>query len=208
MVQIFPVFLKSLPIVVACQLFTFFVIGVYRGIWQYVGIRDVIIYVKAVTVGTALSAIVHLGIFRFLGFSRTVFVIYWMLLIVLVTVSRFSYRLIGEATPKNSMKGGRRALIYGAGAGGQLVMQEIERNKNLGLALVGFIDDDIGKQNRRFLGYPVFGGKDCLKEVINKHHILEVIISFRNIDKMALNLLKKEYSLMGVNLSRLNVVIE
>ena len=87
-------------------------------------------------------------------------------------------------------------------------MQEIERNKNLGLALVGFIDDDIGKQNRRFLGYPVVGGKDCLKEVINKHHILEVIISFRKIDKKALNLLKKQYSLMGVNLSCLNIGIE
>jgi len=204
----FPIFLKSLPIVVACQLFSFFLLGVYRGIWQYVGMRDVIIYGKAITVGTILSVLVNLGIYRFMGFSRTLFIIYWMILMALVTASRFSYRLIGEATPKNSMKGGRRALIYGAGAGGQLVMQEIERNKNLGLALVGFIDDDIRKQNRKFIGYPVFGGKDRLSETVNSNHISEVIISFRNMDKVSRDSLKEECSSLGVNLSRLNIVIE
>ena len=204
----FPIFLKSLSIVVACQLFCFFLFGVYRGIWQYVGMRDVITYVKAITAGTVLSVLVNLGIYRFMGFSRTVFVIYWMILIALVTASRFSYRLIGEVTPKNSMHKGRKALIYGAGAGGQLVMQEIERNENLGLSLVGFIDDDIRKQDRRFLGYPVLGGKDRLNEIVDKHHISDVIISFRNIDRTALNLLKKECIPLGVNLSHLRVIID
>ena len=204
----FPVFLRSLPIVVACQLFSFFLLGVYRGIWQYVGMRDVIIYGKAITVGTILSVLVNLGIYRFMGFSRTLFIVYWMILMALVTTSRFSYRLIDEAAPKNSMKGGRRALIYGAGAGGQLVMQEIERNKNLGLALVGFIDDDIRKQNRKFIGYPVFGGKNRLSEIVNTNHISEVIISFRNMNKVSRDSLKEECSSLGVNLSRLNIVIE
>jgi len=204
----FPIFLKSLPIVVACQLFSFFLFGVYRGIWQYVGIRDVIIYGKAITAGTVLSVLVNLGIYRFMGFSRTLFIIYWMILMALVTASRFSYRLIDEATPKSSMKGGRRTLIYGAGAGGQLVMQEIERNKNLNMALVGFIDDDIRKQNRKFVGYPVFGGKDRLSEIVNKNHISEVIISFRNMDKVSRDFLKEECNSLGVNLSHLSVVID
>jgi UDP-GlcNAc:undecaprenyl-phosphate GlcNAc-1-phosphate transferase len=204
----FPVFIKSLPIVVACQLFAFFLLGVYRGIWQYVGMRDVIVFGKAITAGTVLSVLVNLGVFRFMGFSRTVFVIYWFILFALVTASRFSYRLIGEATPKEAMKKGKKTLIYGAGAGGQLVMQEIEGNRNLGLALVGFIDDDMGKQNRRFLGYPVFGGKDSLREVARKQDITEVIVSFRNIDKDAMNSLKKDCTALGVNLSQLHIVID
>jgi len=106
------------------------------------------------------------------------------------------------------MKEGKRALIYGAGAGGQLVMQEIERNKNLGLALVGFIDDDIRKHNRKFMGYQVFGGRDHLREIIKKNHISEVIISFRNMEKVSRDSLKEECSSLAVNLSRLNVVIE
>ena len=192
----------------ACQLFAFFLFGVYRGIWQYMGMRDVIVFGKAVTTGTVLSVLVNLGVYRFMGFSRTVFVIYWVMLFALVAASRFSYRLIGEATPKNAMKSGKRTLIYGAGAGGQLIMQEIEGNKNLGLALVGFIDDDIGKQKRRFLGYPVFGGRGALNEIVDKHQVSEVIVSFRNMDKEAMNSLKKDCSALGVNLSRLNIVIE
>jgi UDP-GlcNAc:undecaprenyl-phosphate GlcNAc-1-phosphate transferase len=204
----FPIFLKSIPIVVACQLFAFFSFGVYRGIWQYVGMRDVILYGKAVTAGTVLSVLINLGLYRFISFSRTVFVIYWVFLFVLVIASRFSYRLIGEVSFKNAVKGGKRALIYGAGAAGQLVMQEIEGNKNLDLALVGFVDDDIGKQNRRFMGYPVLGGKDSLKEIVDRYGISEVVISFRNMDKVALNSLKKECSALGVNLSNLRVLIE
>jgi UDP-GlcNAc:undecaprenyl-phosphate GlcNAc-1-phosphate transferase len=204
----FPVFIKSLPIVVACQLFAFFLLGVYRGIWQYVGMRDVIVFGKAITAGAVLSVLVNLGVYRFMGFSRTVFVIYWFILFALITASRFSYRLIGEATPKEAMKKGKRALIYGAGAGGQLVMQEIEGNMSLGLSLVGFIDDDAGKQNRRFLGYPVFGGKDSLREIVDKQHISEVIISFRNMDKESMNSLKKDCSALGVNLSQLHITVE
>jgi UDP-GlcNAc:undecaprenyl-phosphate GlcNAc-1-phosphate transferase len=204
----FPIFLKSLPIVVACQLFAFFLLGVYRGIWQYVGMRDVIIYGKAVTAGTVLSVLINLGIYRFISFSRTVFVIYWVIVLALVTASRFSYRLIGEATPRNNMRKGKRTLIYGAGAGGQLVMQEIERNQNLGLTLVGFIDDDVRKQNRRFLGYPVFRGKDSLNEIVGKYKISEIIISFKGMDRETMNSMKKNCSALDVNVSCLNIVIE
>jgi len=87
-------------------------------------------------------------------------------------------------------------------------MQEIEGNRNLGLALVGFIDDDMGKQKRRFLGYPVFGGKDSLREVIKKHRVAELIVSFRSIDREAMNSLKKDCMALGVNLSQLHIGIE
>lgn len=73
---------------------------------------------------------------------------------------------------------------------------------------MGFIDDDIRKQDRRFLGYPVLGGKDRLNEIVGKHHISDVIISFRNMDKGARDFLKRHCSAMGVNLSHLRVIID
>ena len=203
-----PIFFKSLPIVVACQFLSFFFLGIYRGIWQYAGMRDVITYIKAITAGTVLSALVILGIYRFASFSRTLFIIYWMILIVLITASRFSYRLIGEAAINNSKNGKKRALIYGAGAGGQLAVQEIERNQYAGLVLIGFIDDDIRKQNKTFMGYPVLGGKDALSEIIDRRRISEVVISFRNMDRTELNSLKKDCGELNVNISRLKVFID
>jgi len=204
----FAVFLKSLPIVVACQLFSFYLLGVYRGIWQYVGMRDVIAYFKAVTLGAVLAVLTNLAVYRFLGFSRTVFVIYGLILLLLVTTSRFSYRLIGEAIPKNSPKGGQRALIYGAGAGGQLLSREIEQNKNLDLTLVGFIDDDIRKQDCQFLGHPVLGGKDRLDEIVDKYKISHLIVSFRKISRTDWDSLKKHCHALGIDLNRLNLSVE
>lgn len=88
-------------------------------------------------------------------------------------------------------------------------MQEIERNADLGLALVGFIDDDIRKKDMRFLGYPVFGGKDRLKEIVDEYGVSEVIISFRNMDEAVLKSFKKECDkLVSVNLRNLKVLIE
>jgi len=203
-----PIFFKSLPIVVACQFLSFFFLGVYQGIWQYAGMRDVITYIKAVTLGTVLSALVILGIYRFASFSRTLFIIYWMILIVLITASRFSYRLIGEAAINNSKNGKKRTLIYGAGAGGQLAVREIERNQDMELVVIGFIDDDIRKQNKTFMGYPVLGGKDRLSEIIDRRRISEVVISFRSMDKTALDSLKKDCNELDVNIGRLKVFID
>ena len=125
-----------------------------------------------------------------------------------MTTSRFSYRLIGEAIPKNSPKGGQRALIYGAGAGGQLLSREIEQNKNLDLTLVGFIDDDIRKQDCQFLGHPVLGGKDRLDEIVDKYKISHLIVSFRKISRTDWDSLKKHCHALGIDLNRLNLSVE
>ena len=87
-------------------------------------------------------------------------------------------------------------------------MQEIEQNEKLGLALVGFIDDNIEKQNRRLKGYPVFGGKDRLNEIVKKYRIPEVIISFRNMDKGVRDSLRTDCNALGVNVSRLKILID
>ena len=42
-------------------------------------------------------------------------------------------------------------LIYGAGIGGQMIAKEIERNLDLGLKLVGLIDDNPRKHRRKII---------------------------------------------------------
>lgn len=203
----FGFFLKSLPIVIVCQLTSFYIAGVYRGMWQYVGLRDVINYVKGVSMGTFLAVMGILIIYRFMGFSRTLFIIDWMILILLVMGSRFSFRFFGEAALQQSTNGAK-ALIYGAGAGGQLALREIEQNKELAITVVGFMDDDIKKQGQNIRGYPVLGGLDQLEELINKYNISEVIVSFRKYERESKEQLKKICIQCGVELSQLKISIE
>ncbi len=174
----FDFFLKSLPIMIASQIFWFYVMGVYRGVWESTSLRDLTDYIKAITGGTVMPMLVLLFVYRFYSFSRAVFVIYWVLMLLLLSLSRLSFRLFEEGIRKRRQEG-RPTLIYGAGIGGQMAMREIETNRDLGLALVGFIDDSPRKQKGRIMGYPVFGGQEGLDRIIKKHNVQEIIISFK-----------------------------
>ncbi len=174
----FGFFLKSLPIMIASQIFWFYIMGIYRGVWESTSLRDLTDYIKAITGGTVMPMLVLLFVYRFYSFSRAVFVIYWVLMLLLLSLSRLSFRLIEEGITKRHQEG-KPTLIYGAGMGGQMAMREIETNRDLGLALVGFIDDNPRKQRGRIMGYPVFGGLGGLEAVIRKHNIQEIIVSFK-----------------------------
>jgi UDP-GlcNAc:undecaprenyl-phosphate GlcNAc-1-phosphate transferase len=172
------VFLRSLPIVIACQILCFYLWGIYRGVWESTSVRDLIGYLKAITAGTIMPMLILLFIYRFRSTSRAVFVIYWGLMVILVSLSRLSFRLLDEGIGKGNREG-KPTLIYGAGVGGQLATKEIENNRSLGLNLVGFIDDNPRIQQRKIHGYPVLGGQEDLEELIKKHKIKEIIVSFR-----------------------------
>lgn len=174
----FFIFVTSLPIIIACQILSFYVFGVYRGVWETTSVRDLVSYVKAITAGTIAPMLILLFIYRFVSFSRAVFVIYWILMVILVSLSRLSFRLLDEGIGRGGRKG-LPTLVYGAGVGGQMVVKEIETNRELGLALVGFLDDNPRIQRRRIKGYAVLGGLNDLEHIIRKHDIKMIIVSFR-----------------------------
>jgi UDP-GlcNAc:undecaprenyl-phosphate GlcNAc-1-phosphate transferase len=174
----FPFFLKSLPVVIACQILCFYLFGVYRGVWESTGLSDLMVYAKAIVAGSLIPMLILLFAYRFQSFSRAVFVIHGGLLLILVSLSRLSFRLLDEGVARRNHKG-KPALIYGAGVGGQLTLREIESNRNLGLSFVGFIDDNPRLQGRKIKGYPVLGGYTDLARLIQKHDIREVIVSFK-----------------------------
>ncbi|NQU13962.1 MAG: glycosyl transferase [Desulfobacteraceae bacterium] len=174
----FDFFLKSLPILIACQVLAFYVFDVYRGVWERTSLIDLIGYIKAITVGTIMPMLILLFAYRFYSFSRAVFVIYWGLMLILVSLSRLSFRLLEEGV-RRANPGGKPVLIYGAGLGGQMALREIETNRKLGLTVVGFMDDNPNLKRKKIRGYPVFGGEEDLEEIINKYLVKNIIVSFK-----------------------------
>jgi UDP-GlcNAc:undecaprenyl-phosphate GlcNAc-1-phosphate transferase len=174
----FAFFLNSLPIVIACQILFFYIFGVYRGVWENTSIRDLISYGKAITAGTIAPILIFLFLYRFYSFSRAVFVIYWGLMLILVSLSRLSFRLLEEGI-RGTHREGKRVLVYGAGLGGQLVLREIETNRDLDMSVVGFMDDNPRIQRSKIRGYPVFGGLKDLDKMVSDYDIKEIIVSFK-----------------------------
>jgi len=168
--------IASLPIVIACQIGAFGVFRVHYAIWRYTGLQDVIRIVQAASAGTVASVIVLVYAYRFVGYSRAVFVLDWMLLIVFVSAVRVSFRLLAEYLRRDAGSA-PRVLVYGAGEGGMVMLRELHLNAALGRSLVGFVDDDPVKQHRSMQGVPVLGGTDELPGIIRRYHVQELVIA-------------------------------
>jgi FlaA1/EpsC-like NDP-sugar epimerase len=156
--------------------------GLYRRLWAYASIRELkLIAIAVTTASVALSVIVLLISFlmRSWEFSRGVLVIDWLLSLLAVGGLRFAYRIIAESqsTGKQGESRDKRVIIAGAGDAGALVVREMQRNPQANLLPIGFVDDDLAKQNQEIHGTPVIGTLDDLGKLIDAKNVDEVIIA-------------------------------
>jgi len=199
-------FTRSLPVVLAAQLLAFFIVGVYRGTWRHFGMMDTVVVAKGVFLGVTSAELVILYVYRFFSYSRTVFAIYAVLLLLAVTLSRASFRLVGEYIQRRQTTG-RRVVVYGAGDGGMLAMRELQSPAD-SVRLLGFIDDDPGKIGISFHGFPVLGNFETLRGLIFDGGIEQVVIGARSLDRNRLLELRTLCARHGVALTRLMLGLE
>ncbi|RJP28974.1 MAG: hypothetical protein C4533_04050 [Candidatus Omnitrophota bacterium] len=172
---------ESLPWIILLKLLVFFIFGLYRGVWRYISIADFLTIFKVVSLSSVVSVLFVTFVFRFRDYSRAVFFIDWLLLLLLITGSRFLFRIIGEFFSRIQDKG-KRILIFGAGDIGEMVIREIKRNKSLNFVPIGFIDDSSSKIGNRIHGVSVLGTRRKMAEIIKTNNIHEVIIAISKID--------------------------
>jgi UDP-GlcNAc:undecaprenyl-phosphate GlcNAc-1-phosphate transferase len=199
-------FYQSLPVVLGVQLVAFFIVGVYRGMWRHFGLMDGVTIAKGVVLGTAATSLIVLYAYPFAAPSRTVFVIYAVLLGVLVTVSRASFRLMGEFVHRQNSSS-RRAVIYGADENAAVALRQLLERQGGALRVVGFVDDDPRIARMRVQGYPVLGSFEALATII-EGRALDVVILNRALDEERLASLEAMCHAADVALLRLQVSIE
>jgi len=197
----FAIFTRLLPLVLATQMVSFFIVGVYRGTWRYFGMMDTVVVAKGVFLGTVIAQLVLLYAHGFFSYSRAVFVIYSMLLLLAVTLSRASFRLVGEYIQRKR-HAGRRVVIYGAGDGGNLVMRELQNGEEV-IRLLGFVDDDPRKVGIRVHGLPVLGGFEALAALVRQGEVDRIVVSDASLANERLQDLRALCSRHRVALSKL-----
>jgi UDP-GlcNAc:undecaprenyl-phosphate/decaprenyl-phosphate GlcNAc-1-phosphate transferase len=190
-------FLNTLPLVVLVKLVAFLTAGVYRGIWRYASLSTVIDFSRAVAIGCVSTVLVIVLAFRFEAFSRTVFVLDSLILLVAVTGSRFSFRLLRGLFPGH-VGSSVPVVIYGAGDGGELVYRELLNNPALRYVPVAFVDDDASKAGRLIHGVRVYSPAASLAEICHKLGAKEVLISTTKITKERLTAIIGECAAAGL----------
>ena len=184
-----PLYLFYLPqtftmIVVALLVkpIVYYSFGLYGRVWAYASTRELRIITAAVSIASAIVALV-IVLLTFLqyyqGFPRSVLAIDWLLSLLAVGGLRFTMRLLAESRSGGVGVQGRsrRILIVGAGDAGALVVREMQKNPQLNLSPVCFIDDDPTKQKQRIHDIPVEGTLEDLGRVVDVWYIQEVIIA-------------------------------
>lgn len=201
-------FLKTLPLLIVLKLGAFLITGVYRGIWRYTSIRDFVTFTKAVILGSVLSVLSILLLYRFQEFSRAVFIVDGIVLLLALVTSRMTFRLFRQMLPTPMSSRRRRALIYGAGDGGEMVLRELENNPEWDYKPIGFLDDDPRKKDKVIHGLPVYGGNGSLPQICSDNDVQEILLSFRDITPERLKEVKHVCKEANVSLKRAWIKIE
>jgi len=149
----------SLPV----QAVVFWFCGMYRGMWRFASIPDLLRILKAVLVGaliiTAILAITN----RLNGIPRSVLFLYPILLVAGLSLARLLYRWQKDQSFLLRDEKGKRVVIIGAGKAGELLLRDLHNQAEY--QVVGFLDDDLAKQGRDIHGVPVLGGIDDTDEL-------------------------------------------
>jgi UDP-GlcNAc:undecaprenyl-phosphate GlcNAc-1-phosphate transferase len=104
--------------------------------------------------------------------------------------TRGSFRFFIDTVKRKSLSG-EKALIYGAGRGGELLLRELLNNRKLNIQPIGFIDDDLLKTGKRLQGFPILGAFKDLDALTKKYEVGTLLVSFNNTDSDHLNNIKK-----------------
>jgi len=169
------VFVRTLPLVVAVELFVFYAFGLLRGWWRYAGMSDALdiceaSFASAVVLFLTIELVLNVD-----GYPRSVLAINLALTVLLVGGTRFAVRAYTEGAQRGAAE--LNTLIVGAGRAGSNIARELKHDSQLNLKPVGFIDDDPSKQGIRIHGLRVLGSSDCMSEILRRLRIRCVLIA-------------------------------
>jgi len=159
-----------IPVILFAKLTSFFIFGLYRGMWRYTSISDFISIVQASSFGSLLSLAIFALLYGLSGFPKSVLFIDYALCTIFLGVSRASIRIyfsnisedqtiIGRNTP---MKSRKKLIMIGAGGSAERIIREIRDNRGMKFVVVGILDDDTSKTGATIHSVPILGPIDEL----------------------------------------------
>ena len=189
----FPVLIRLFPVILIIKVLVLYFFDLYRGMWRYTSLSDLLNILKAASVGSLLLVCLIAFTHGLEGFARSTFVIDWVLTVFLTGGYRVGIRLffwIGFrdnlariatesvfTLAKRGRTGAKRLLIIGAGDSGEKIFREIQDNARLKYNVVGFIDDDEEKVGKQIHGVTVLGTTRELQKISERMKADELLVA-------------------------------
>jgi lipopolysaccharide/colanic/teichoic acid biosynthesis glycosyltransferase len=158
--------------------------GAYQGVFAYFGLWDLAAIFKAVS----LSGVISAGLTFFVGlqsFPRSVFIIDWAIILFLLGGVRYGLR--GWVRSRWRQRGQRRhkALVVGAGVGGEQIARTLLEDPLCPYRPVGFIDELPERWGSLIHGVRVLGGATELPLAVSANRIQAVFVCMSDLSDTA-----------------------
>lgn len=164
-----------LPWLIFFQALVYQYFGLYRGIWRFASIPDLVRIIKAVIVGTAGIAVAVFFVFPTLLIPRSIFPLYILLLTTLLGGSRLTLRILKDWG--GLFKTQKRVLIVGAGSAADGIIRDLLRDKQQSYHPLVLVDDHPKQQGREIHGVRVQGFYKDIPKLTKKYKIDLIVIA-------------------------------
>lgn len=186
------VYINNALIITLLKILVFYYFKLYKSLWRYASIEELINVVVA-------SVVANAGVVSYLfaiqtHLPRSVYAITTMLDMMLIGGARFSYRALRrlKGSELRNGNGFKRVMIIGGGDAGAMVIRELKNHTQLNSRPVAIIDDDFIKKGQRINGVPVMGQRSDISIVADKMKIDEIIIAIPSAGKSEIRKIVQE----------------
>ncbi|MGH8614469.1 MAG: polysaccharide biosynthesis protein [Gammaproteobacteria bacterium] len=171
--------IQILPVVATMQAGVFWYFGLYRGIWRFASMPDLVRIAKAVLVGVSICALVIFAVDRMQYVPRSVLPMHAMLLFFLLSAPRCLYRWIKDN--RLMPERGNRVLIVGSGDAAEMLIRDLMRHPDRVYQPAALVDDKPEKAGREIHGIRVLGKVADIPAIVKEQSIDLIIIAIPSI---------------------------
>ncbi|OHC75556.1 MAG: nucleotide sugar dehydratase [Rhodospirillales bacterium RIFCSPLOWO2_12_FULL_58_28] len=196
--------------VIAGVIFLF--MGLYRGVWRYASLNDLLAIARAATLAVLVFMLVMFLWTRLEELPRSLPFITWFVLMALLGGPRFLYRLFKDRRYEFRLeREGRRSipvLLAGADDGAELFIRSLSRSGENNYQVVGIVADNSDRVGRHIHGVKVLGTTDEMHAVVRQlarfgNRPQRLILTRDNMDKTQVRRLLDSAAELGMTLARL-----
>ena len=150
-------------LVVAAQGLVFWRVGLYRGLWRFASLPDLMNILRAGVLGLLAIMVGLVMVQQLHGVPRSTLVLYPFALVLLLGAPRLLYRAWKDNSFSFRNEAARaRVLILGAGGSAEALIRELRRSGEY--VVVGLLDDDRRLHGAKVQGVPVLGPLDRIRD--------------------------------------------
>ena len=179
-----PLWSPVIALILCAQGLVFWRVGLYRGVWRFASLPDLINILKATVIGL-LAIFLALFLYNRLDqVPRSVLVLYPLVLTALLGMPRLLYRYWTDQRQSRTDKAALRVLILGAGQAGETLVRDLRRAG--AYYPVGFLDDAPKLRGSQLQGLRVLGRIADVEKIAPETATQLLVIAMPSIDAAAM----------------------